>query len=85
MFGSSSGEPYWHQPTTASPSRTIAACALPSRTSRCFSARLPSALTRFSGESGWNHTHQHPPHTPLCFSTSAAHASHVAGSSALIV
>src|SRR6476660_6284233 len=83
MFGSSSGEPYWHQATASLPSKTRAACAWPSRTRRSFQGRpfSPSGLP--SRE--WNHVHQQPPNpAPLCLSSKRAYASHVEASSALI-
>src|SRR5215471_5903357 len=83
MLGSSSGVPYWHHATASSPSKTRAACALPSRTRRSFQGRpfSPSGLP--SRE--WNHVHQQPPNPhPLCLSSSRAYASHVDASSALI-
>src|SRR6478672_2719380 len=82
MFGSSSGEPYWHQATASLPSKTRAACAWPSRTRRSFQGRpfSPSGLP--SRE--WNHVHQQPPNpAPLCLSSKRAYASHVEASSAL--
>src|SRR4051794_35900721 len=85
MFGSSSGAPYWHQPTAVSPSKTNAACALPSRTSCSLSARLPSTVYVFSAVKVWKYVHQHPPHTPLCRSTRSANAPHVSAASGLIV
>src|SRR5512133_3941555 len=83
MFGSSSGVPYWHQATASSPSKTRAACALPSRTRRSFQGRpfSPSGLPTRE----WNHVHQQPPNPmPLCFSARSAKASQVEASSALI-
>src|SRR6478752_2883423 len=81
MFFSSSGLPNWHHPTATSPSKTSAAWARPSRTSRSFSARLASYENSFSAWKVWNHVHQHPPHTPLCRSARSAKASQVAGAS----
>src|SRR5262249_28435401 len=83
MFGSSAGVPYWHQATASSPSKTRAACALPSRTRRSFQGRpfSPSGLP--SRE--WNHVHQQPPNPhPLCLSSSRSSAFQVEASSALI-
>src|SRR4051794_37795072 len=85
MLGSSAGAPNWHQPTAASPSKTSAACARPASTRLCLSARFPAAPLPFCARSPWNHMHQQPPHTPLCFSTSAAIASQVSGPSGRIV
>src|SRR5689334_5613135 len=79
MLGSSSGVPYSHQATASSPSKTSAACARPSSTNRCLSARLSSASYVFSEGNVWNHVHQQPPNTPLCRSVSRANASHVSG------
>src|SRR6476646_10503112 len=81
MFFSSSGLPNWHHATATSPSKTSAAWARPSRTSRSFSARLASYENSFSAWKVWNHVHQHPPHTPLCRSARSAKASQVAGAS----
>src|SRR3954454_12447607 len=79
MFFSSPGSPNWHHATATSPSKTSAAWALPSRTSRSFNARLASYENSFSAWKVWNHVHQHPPHTPLCRSARSANASHVSG------
>src|SRR6185503_17855857 len=84
MFGSSPGVPYWHQATASSPSKTSAACSIPSRTRRSFHGRpfSPSGLP--SRE--WNQVHQQPPNPmPLCFSARRSNASHVDASSGLIV
>src|SRR4051794_6420339 len=83
MFGSSAGLPYWHQATASSPSKTTAAWARPSPTSRCLRARLPSAVKVLSACSVWKKVHQQPPKTPLCRSMSRAYASHVSESRAL--
>src|SRR3954453_7262122 len=83
MFGSAAGEPYWHQATASSPSKTSAACPLPSRTRRSFQGRpfSPSGLPTRE----WNQVHQQPPNPmPLCFSARRAKASHVEASSDLI-
>ena len=48
-------------------------------------ARLPAAVRSLPTPSGWNPMHQHPPHTPLFASTSAAKSSHVSGSSGRVV
>src|SRR6185295_9944361 len=85
MFGNSSGVPNWHQATATSPSKTSAAWARPSSTSRSLSARLSSALKVFSACIVWNQVHQHPPHTPLCRSARSAKAPQVSGPSDLIV
>src|SRR4029453_16480552 len=66
-------------PTATSPSKTSAAWARPSRTSRSLSARLASYENSFSAWKVWNHVHQQPPHTPLCRSARPANASHVSG------
>src|SRR6476619_3397251 len=79
MFFSSSGLPNWHHPTATSPSKTSAAWARSSRTSRSLSARLASYENSFSAWKVWNHVHQQPPHTPLCRSARPANASHVSG------
>src|SRR3954454_9423666 len=79
MFFSSCGSPNWHHATATSPSKTSAAWALPSRTSRSFNARLASYENSFSAWKVWNHVHQQPPHTPLCRSARSANASHVSG------
>src|SRR3954452_17360424 len=79
MFFSSPGLPNWHHPTATSPSKTSAAWARPSRTSRSLSARLASYENSFSAWKVWNHVHQQPPHTPLCRSARPANASHVSG------
>src|SRR4029078_4208328 len=79
MFFSSSGPPNWHHPQAASPSKTSAAWARPSRTSRSLSARLASYEKSFSAWKVWTPVHQHPPHTPLCLSARPANASHVSG------
>ena len=52
---------------------------MPSSTMRCLNAGPPSCFFGFSGVLEWNQEHQHPPHTTLCFSISAASASHVSG------
>ena len=79
MFGSSAGEPYWHQATASSPCMTNAAWARPQRTRRSLSARLASASYVFSAAIVWKYVHQHPPKTPLCRSIKAAYAAHVSG------
>src|SRR5262245_64362428 len=83
MFVSSSGEPNWHHATASSPSKTSAACAIPSRTRRSFHGRPISPSGLPSRE--WNHVHQQPPKPiPLCFSARRANASHVEASSDLM-
>ena len=49
------------------------------------SPRFPSAPVPFSAHLGWNHTHQQPPQTPLCFAAKLEKASHVDESTGLIV
>src|SRR4029453_3437717 len=85
MSGSLSGVPDSPQPPPPAPSKTKAACALPSRTRRSLYARLPSGLLLLSAQAGWNHVHQQPPHTPLCFSHSLTKAPQVSAPSGLIV
>lgn len=57
---------------------------MPSSTMRRLNAGPPSCFFGFSGVLEWNQEHQHPPHTTLCFSISAASASHVSGESGLM-
>lgn len=85
MRGTSSGGPNWHQPTQSSPSNTSAACAVPARTRSSFCSRCGCGASRWVVSSGWKPMHQQPPKMPLLASTSAANASHVDRSSALIV
>jgi hypothetical protein len=85
MFGSSSGLPYWHQATAASPSNTSAAWARPSLASRFLRARLPSAVKPFSAYAVWNQVHQQPLQTRLCRPASCLKAAQVSGPSGLIV
>src|SRR5690242_719277 len=84
MRGSSAGGPNWHQPRQSSPSKTSAACVVPCLTRSSFRSRFSAGDCR-SGPSAWKPMHQQPPNTPLFASTSAANASHVLSSSALIV
>src|SRR5581483_7773506 len=83
--GSSSGAPNWHQPRQSSPSKTSAAWAVPLRTRSSFRSRFSAAVVSLPTPSGWNPMHQQPPKMPLFRSTSAANASHVDSSRALIV
>ena len=83
--GSSSVGPNWHQPTQASPSKTSAACARPSRTRASFSARFCATVLWRPTPSAWKPMHQQPPQTPLCRSTRSAKSGHVDSSSGLTV
>src|SRR5215472_3543385 len=85
MFGSSDGEPYWHQPTQSSPAYTSVWCTVPFATWRRLASRLPSGVCPVPTPSGWNPMHQQPPQTPLFASTRRAKPSQVAGVSGLVV
>lgn len=85
MFGSSAGVPYWHQPTHSPSAYTRIWWTVPAIVWARFASRLPSGVWPRPTPSGWNPMHQHPPHTPLWASTSAAKSAHVSAVRGLVV
>ena len=74
--------PNWHHPTASPPSYTstwrtvpLSVCA---RLAILWSSAVPAR------PSGWKPMHQHPPHTPLLASTSAAKSAQVSGVRSLV-